>query len=282
MAKKKITHIVYSILPKSLKLIADKRSFNKNEQNYLKYNDIVMLKQKPRYIKGVVNFKQHQLQYMDSASLLFIYDEIFNKQIYNFKCKSKAPVIIDAGANIGLSVIYFKMLYPEAKITAFEPDDEVFETLKNNVASFGFSDVNLIKKGLWSEETELTFNSEGADAGRISNETNTTKVTKIATAKLSNYLKNNKIDLLKIDIEGAEFEVLKECKDYLGNVEKLFVEYHSFIGKKQELSEIIAFITMAGLRIININVPGLSVDSPFNDMNNYGGMDLQLNIYATR
>jgi FkbM family methyltransferase len=240
------------------------------------------LKQTPRFKKGSFKFNDKELQYMDSASLLFIYDEIFNKQIYNFKTEIKSPLIIDAGANIGLSVIYFKMKYPDAKIIAFEPDEEVFNVLKNNVASFGFNDVNLIKKGLWKEETVLTFHSEGADGGRIAENENKGKLIKIETAKLSSYLKNNQIELLKIDIEGAEFEVLKECKEFLGNVDKLFVEYHSFIDQKQELGEMLGFITNAGLKIINISVPGLSINSPFSDKINFGEMDLQLNIFAMR
>jgi len=121
---------------------------------------------------GTIKFNNKDFQYLDSASLLFIYDEIFNKQIYNFKTDRKSPVIIDAGANIGLSVIYFKLKFPEAQITAFEPDEEVFSVLKNNMASFGFKGLSLIKKGLWKEETTLTFNSEGADAGRISENDN--------------------------------------------------------------------------------------------------------------
>ncbi len=281
MASKKITHIFYSILPQRLKLIVDKRSFNKNEQNFLKYNDIAMLKQKPRYSKGTVNFKHHQLQYIDSASLLFIYDEIFRKEIYKFKCDHSNPLIIDAGANIGLAIIYFKQLFRNSNIIAFEPDENVFQVLQKNMDSFGFKDVSLIKKGLWSEETELTFNAEGADAGRILTSQIDAQVTKIQTIKLSNYLKNNKVDLLKIDIEGAEFEVLKEAEVYLKNVQNMFVEYHSFVGKEQYLAELLQILKGAGFKV-NINTPGLVSQNPFMQINQYNGMDMQLNIYAIR
>jgi FkbM family methyltransferase len=277
----KLKHFVYKALPKKLKVVFDKRNFNRNENNFIKYETIELLKATPRYQKGTVKFNHKDFQYLDSDSFLFIYDEVFNKQIYNFKTESKCPTIIDAGANIGMSVIYFKMKFPNAKITAFEPDEEVFSLLKNNVASFGFNDVNLIKKGLWKEETVLTFHSEGADAGRIAETEGIGKIIKIETSLLSNYLKNNLIDLLKIDIEGAEFEVLKECKAYLNNVSNIFIEYHSFKGKEQVLPELLSILKDAGFRL-NINAPGLISITPFIKLNEYNGMDMQLNIYGMR
>lgn len=273
---------LYKYLPKKLKIIVDEVSKIIHGPNNIKKKDVIILKKMQRYRPSTINFNYKKLYFTDSASLLFIYDEIFIKQIYKFNCKHDQPVIIDAGANIGLSVIYFKLLFPKAKIIAFEPDNEVFNTLKKNIDSFSLTNVNIINKGLWFEETELSFHSEGADAGRITIETNNSIIHKIKTTKLSEYLNQNKIDLLKIDIEGAEYEVLKECKQYLTNVNMLFVEYHSFTNKPQELNELIQFIRESGLRIININVPGKNVNSPFIETNIYAGMDLQLNIYAIR
>jgi hypothetical protein len=141
--------------------------------------------------------------------------------------------------------------------------------------------VELVKKGLWKEVTVLTFNSEGAYAGRISDKNENGKVIKIETSLLSNYLKSNTIDLLKIDIEGAEFEVLNECKDYLKNVNNIFIEYHSFSGQEQFLPELLGVLKSAGFRL-NINAPGLTSMSPFMKLNEYNGMDMQLNIYGMR
>jgi FkbM family methyltransferase len=277
----KLKHLVYNVLPKKMKVVFDRKNFNRNKSNFIKYETIELLKATPRYTRGTIKFDQKKIEYLDSASLLFIYDEIFNKQIYNFKTVSQTPIIIDAGANIGMSLIYFKMKFPNAKITAFEPDEEVFNVLKNNVASFEFKEVELVKKGLWKEVTVLTFNSEGADAGRISDKNENGKVIKIETSLLSNYLKSNTIDLLKIDIEGAEFEVLNECKAYLKNVNNIFIEYHSFSGQEQFLPELLGVLKSAGFRL-NINAPGLTSMSPFMKLNEYNGMDMQLNIYGMR
>ena len=63
------------------------------------------------------------------------------------------PFIIDCGANIGLSVIYLKNLYPDAEIVAFEPDEQNFQLLQKNIASFGFKNVEARKEAVWTENT---------------------------------------------------------------------------------------------------------------------------------
>src|ERR1700741_4710485 len=60
---------------------------------------------------------------------------------------------------------------------------------------------------------------------------------------------NEPIDLLKLDIEGAEFDVLKDCDDRLSIVKCLFVEYHSFASQRQRLPELFAMLRDAGFRV---------------------------------
>jgi FkbM family methyltransferase len=241
--------------------------------------EIVRLTNYPRYKRTTTSLLGNELQVPDAASFLFIYREMFEKETYRFKSDSDSPVIIDCGANIGLSLIYFKKLYPKAKIIAFEPDPKIHDVLCSNISSFGLQDVTIINKALWSEDTVLNFYSEGADAGRLDAMENTKSVS-ITTDRLSRYLQSP-VDFLKIDIEGAEYEVLKECASQLHNVQRIFVEYHSFTGKQQVLDEILAILRSSGFRY-NINFLGLVSPQPFVKVNTYSGMDMQLNIYAYR
>ena len=78
----------------------------------------------------------------------YLINEIFNDEIYSIDHVQKAPLIIDCGANIGLSLIYFKLIRPQSKIIAFEPDIESFKTLKRNVSLHGFLDVILFNKAV--------------------------------------------------------------------------------------------------------------------------------------
>jgi FkbM family methyltransferase len=234
----------------------------------------------PRYRVGVTNILGKPFAFVDSASFCFIYNEIFNTEIYKFNCQCHNPYIIDAGANIGLSVVYFKKLFPESEIVAFEPDPAVFDVLASNIRSFGFKDVTIIRKALWKTESEIDFYSEGADAGRLIEFSDFVQKTPVKTEQLRTYL-SKKVDFLKIDIEGAETVVLNNCADLLHHVERIFVEYHSFVGRDQDLHELLLILSKAGFRYIIQHI-GVYSRNPFAQLNKDMGMDNQLNIFAYR
>ncbi|HNR20476.1 MAG TPA: FkbM family methyltransferase [Bacteroidia bacterium] len=237
----------------------------------------------PRYQQGFTNILQlgSPVKFIDSASFEFIYDELFVKEIYKFKTQLPQPYIIDAGANIGLSIIYFKKIYPNAAIVAFEADKSVFKILDSNISALNYQNVELINKALWSEETVLKFYSDGADGGRIATSNDTENITEIATTKLSFYLENKQVDFLKVDIEGAEYRVLLEAKEGLKNVRNIFVEYHSFVGQEQFLPELFLILKEAGF-IINMQQVNIFSPQPFVEKIRNNGMDLQINIFGTR
>ncbi|UPS91684.1 FkbM family methyltransferase [Bizionia sp. M204] len=240
------------------------------------------LKRVPRYTKTSAVIDGFKLVIPDSASFLFMYDEIFRTEIYKFKTKNQSPYIIDGGANIGLATIYFKKLFPDAEIVAFEPDSYIYDILESNIKSCAFDTVKLIKKGLWNEETTLKFKSEGADAGLLEtiNKSDNSNSHDIPVTSLKPYLQKP-VDFLKLDIEGAETTVLKDIAEDLENVARIFVEYHSFVGQEQTLNEIIQILKEAGFRLY-ISSPGISSKSPFVKLTEYCGMDMQLNIYGIK
>lgn len=234
----------------------------------------------PRFTPGVANLLDHQIFFSDSASFVFMYNEIFRKGIYNFKSSIQEPLIIDAGANIGIGAIYFKKKFAQARVIAFEPDKKVAEVLRKNIATFQLDQVEVIEKGLWTQEGVLEFQSDGADAGRIADATNNTNTITINTTKLSNYL-DQPVDLLKIDIEGAEVEVLKECKNQLRNVRNIFVEYHSMVNQPQQLNELLEILRNAGFRYYIDNTSFLA-EQPLMHLRTEFGMDLQLNVFGLK
>jgi FkbM family methyltransferase len=215
----------------------------------------------------------------DSASFLSSYKEIFLERIYAFKFEEPSPKILDLGANIGLSVLFFKSLYPKARITAFEADSKIFEYLEKNIHGNGFSDVKLINKAAWYENTPLKFTSEGADGGRVAYDGDD-NVVELNAIDIAEYLKDKKFDFLKMDIEGAEELVLPACKRYLPEIKYLFVEYHSKAGKKQSLNEIINIMAESGFRVHIHSI--IYSPSPFVEIKTNAGFDLQLNIFAWR
>ncbi len=79
-----------------------------------------------RYTECSADVYNWKLKIPDSASFLSSFKEIFVDKIYAFPQAGKAPRILDLGANIGLSVLYFKSLFPDALIEAYEPDPQIF------------------------------------------------------------------------------------------------------------------------------------------------------------
>ncbi len=238
----------------------------------------IKIRLKPRYTEFTTNCLGFPIKAIDKSSFLYMHQEIMVNEIYDFNPVNNDNItIIDAGANIGLATIFFKKRYPKSQVIAFEPDPEIFETLKYNILSGNFKDVTLIQKGLAKNSGHYSFKPDKSDGGRMSNTGE--KAMPIETTVLSSYL-NQPIDFLKIDIEGQEVEVLEECSHLLCNVQNLFVEYHSFVDSDQKLDTIISILHRNGFRYYIQSVP--EQIKPFCEKRSYNGMDLQLNIYAYR
>lgn len=219
------------------------------------------------------------LAYFSSTELLHGLKEIFIEEIYRQELPAK-PYIIDCGANIGLSVIYLKRLFPDAEILAFEPDEQNFMLLRQNVESFGFSGVVLKKEAVWVKEEILQFSGEGSMSSKIETG-NGGKTVDVQAIRLNNFL-NRSVNFLKIDIEGAEFSVLQDIRDNLHRVENLFLEYHGSFSQNKELTELFQIITGAGFHYYIKEATGIYA-TPFYRIKNPGiPYDVQLNIFCFR
>lgn len=174
--------------------------------------------------------------------------QIFKDEIYHFETNEKEPLIIDAGANIGLGIIYWKNLYPDAKIIAFEPSKEVFKSLNKNVTDNKLTNVELHHKAVSDYNGIAKFTTNEKISGSLILEKNLDTTYDVEVVKLSDYIKNNVIDFLKIDIEGEEKKVFFEILPYLKNVKNLFIEYHSFVHDEQYLSKILHHLELLNFR----------------------------------
>jgi FkbM family methyltransferase len=233
----------------------------------------------PRYQPTTTDILGRAVELVDSLSFIYMFEEIFEREIYRFNAETESPYVLDCGSNIGLSVIYCKQLYPRARVVAFEADDEIFAVLKRNVERWELNEVELVCRAVWSEETTLNFKHEGADGGRIERAGESANDKSVRTVRLRDYL-DRRVDFLKVDIEGAETETLKDCADRLHNVENLFVEYHSFDGERQTLDALVRVLAEANFRL-HVHSPNAS-PRPFVRRDLNAGMDLQLNIFAFR
>jgi FkbM family methyltransferase len=233
-----------------------------------------------RYEPREIKFQGMTFQVPDCMSFLFQFQEIFVDRFYQFKTTENQPVILDCGANIGSSCAFFKKHYPNAKITAFEADEKIANILTNNLLNNGFTDIEIINKAVWIDNDGIAFASEGSDGNSIYGDGEKHYV---KSFRLKDFLENTpKIAMLKMDIEGAETAVLKDCAESLSHIDNIFIEYHAFPEQAQELGEILNILTKNGFRyFINSaqdrKQPLINHRYKGNDL-----MDLQLNIFGYR
>lgn len=183
-------------------------------------------------------FRKWIISYVNELELDEMLNELYVKKYYNWKTTKINPTIFDVGALIGETVLYFKDQYSEAQITAFEPSPRSFALLKRNVFQNKLTQVKLINAAVAEKTGKMNFytsKSEDSPWGRgdslkenYFNDKQKSKVVKVSTVKLSSYIKGN-IDLLKMDIEGAETDVLKEIELKLPKVRQIILEFHGSI-----------------------------------------------------
>lgn len=242
-------------------------------------DELAGLTKAPRFQKTPFHLLNHRIDLTDALGGHQCIHELLLEEVYRFRSSRPDPKILDCGANIGLSIIYFKHLYPEAEIVAFEPDPQIFNILTENVRTFNFSGVTLRREAVWKEDGELNFVPDGGFGGRTEPVAGTAAATAVKAVRLRDLL-GQPVTLLKIDIEGAEAAVIEDCRDHLGNVERLFVEYHGRRDEPQQLGEMLGHLKGAGFRYHLKEATGIA--HPFLPEERDGAFDLQLNIFASR
>lgn len=249
---------------------------NKNIQQLNRLFDKIGKYKRYEEIDEIV-FLNYKVKLSDYKSFVYQFKEIFCDEIYKFKTINKSPVIIDCGSNIGLSLLFFSKEYPDAKIIGFEADLKLADIIKTNLSRNLISNVQLISKAVWINSEGISFLSDGADGGRIVN----SNQNKIESVRLKNILENEStVDFLKIDVEGAENIILDDCANSLGNVNNIFIEYHSFNKTKQDLHALLDILSKSGFRYYLQNEQ--IRQSPFLNKNDGEIMDMQINIFGYR
>ena len=227
-----------------------------------------------RFQEGKTNLIAQDFRFIDSESFINQYLEIFENQCLFFETKNQKPKIIDCGANIGMSTLYFNHLYPQAQIIGFEPDPKIFRILQRNVRLCNNDQIKVLNKAVWHEQTSVCFRPDEADGGKITEEGNLA----VETIRLSDYL-CDRIDFLKIDIEGAEHDVFPSISNKLSNVKFLFIEVHLEYSSLNKLEDILSILRLNGFVYSLKTMKDLSYREML-ALKNTKGFTQQLNIFA--
>jgi len=215
----------------------------------------------------------------DMACIDRAFNQIFINNVYNFNSTIEDPLIIDAGANIGLAVLYWKKKYPKAKIIAFEPSKLAYNSLLKNVEENELENITCINKALSDTEGIQNFTTNELISGSLNTDKDLPLKYEVQTTTLGQYL-NQRIDFLKVDIEGAEKMIYEDVRKHISNLNYIFLEYHSFINESQYLSKYLQLFENNGYRYF--------IEGEYNKKNHFTkkkvslNQDLQLNIWAQK
>lgn len=155
------------------------------------------------------------------------YEQVIVNAEYAAALAPPPEYIVDCGANIGLATLYFSWRYPDAKIIAVEPDSSNFEMLVRNVAAL--ENVSVVRAAVWNEATSVALDDScGGEWGRRvrAGARRGDEVSTVTIPDLMAKFGFPRIDLLKVDIEGAELELFSGDVAWASKVNAIVIELH--------------------------------------------------------
>ncbi|MEA5504689.1 FkbM family methyltransferase [Halotia wernerae UHCC 0503] len=204
------------------------------------------------------NFPVH-IEFRNNHSDLYILRENFIQRIYDFEYEKiirNVKNIVDLGANIGLSSLFFQSRFPSAQIVCVEPVEQNVKILKKNAENNKFSwviekvaiqskagSVTLYPNAWWSSSTV----SENVASKRESNEDRLEHLLKLPSEVVPSFPVNaildkhniDIVDVLKMDIEGAEEGVILNSSEWLNRVKILIIEIHDKYVNRYEITKVL-------------------------------------------
>lgn len=168
-----------------------------------------------------------------------VFQDIFISREYGWKFSAKPRFIVDAGGYTGLSAAFFAHQYPEATIIAIEPDEENFGLLKDNTARF--PNVHPVHAAVWSESGVISLTDPGYGAwgfqvatyrdhaAAVAVDEAATPTGLVRAVTIDEIIKEfnlDRIDLLKIDVEGSEKEIFGGAGSWISSVDAICIELH--------------------------------------------------------
>lgn len=201
---------------------------------------------KPSFTFSHSEFKHPIFLRPNTSDLTVFYQVLFNLE-YDIPLKFEPKVILDLGANIGLASIYYLNKYPQAKVIAVEPEKGNFLCLKENTKNY--TNFHSYNNGIWHKNTDLKIvdTSKGNWAYKVQEVSAEEKgmIKAITIEKIIDDHKLSQIDILKIDIEGAELELFsKNYEKWLKITKVVIIELHDWMREgcaKQFFSTLVKY-----------------------------------------
>ena len=183
--------------------------------------------------------------------LLDVFREVWISQAYHCAFDTDEPFIIDCGANVGAASLYFKMYQPRCRLLAFEPNPSCATVWRKNMAANGHHEAQLVEAACGRTEGQAELHV--ADGGTLGSNVGDLWHDKadrrtVQLVRLSRWI-DRQVDLLKIDVEGAEHDILDELVESgaIARVRRIALEYHHQLpGQGRRLGGFLQILEDAG------------------------------------
>jgi FkbM family methyltransferase len=230
--------------------------------------------------KKLFGFEMH---FSSPDSLSHLIKEAFIDFHYFVALEKEKPIIFDIGSNIGITVLFFKKLYPKSIIYSFEPDPDTFALLKNNIEKNNLRTVFPYNAGMsnvsgkavlyipsWSNGSSSLFREKIEIEKGYAQACSATAEPQVSEKEVdiircSDFLQENRIthiDLLKIDVEGAEENIIDDISAHLDLIDFIVLEFHYAKDHimRNSLGTIIAKLEEAGF-IVSVNPTWMATEA---------------------
>jgi len=179
---------------------------------------------------------------------IFIFHEVLRCGVYDFPrdvLESEPTVIVDLGANIGLTALVLAARFPEARLVCVEPHPENAQLLRHNLTCLG-ARAMILEAALadCAGPIALSLEAEHYNASLVRDGARVVEVAALTMEDVMQHSGITEIDLLKMDIEGAEYLILKSRPEWLNRVKLLLAELH---GPHQ--AEMLDWLRVSGFRV---------------------------------
>lgn len=245
----RLNHFFSSLIPSSI--LSEKSFLHSLKQRHAR----VIIKDGIYEFTFPVNTQPTNFHLRTNGSDIHVFQQVIKEKSYDglvqlFENRKDQPLrIIDAGSNVGLTAIYLKRHFPASTIVCLEPQKSNFELLQKNIAANNLEAMYAYKKALWSKSVVLRPREKFRDnlpwsfavEESASTASSPDSIDGITLAQLTEIHQWEKIDILKMDIEGAEAALFidNDFQNTLSKVKVIAIEIHEEMIEREKVLQVL-------------------------------------------
>ncbi|MEX0321201.1 MAG: FkbM family methyltransferase [Puniceicoccaceae bacterium] len=218
---------------------------------WLKYGILIGRSSKFEIKKIRINGKSVDLKFPEGEEEVLLYElrSIIYDDCYGLRSlREEVNTIVDVGANIGLFSLAARDVFPKAEIFCYEPNPKIQSILRNNL---GKLTVNISDEAVGIEDGMVEIDNTGGSLFSKTKSSRSGSIKKSAFRKIIERA-GGRIDLLKLDCEGAEWELFEDTEGFR-KIQNIVMEYHLWAKPKASIIDVMTVMKELGFRITNLH-----------------------------